>query len=64
MGRNKENVMFDIFLLIYFLSLKESIFETRKSISYSTSKALFVLEILTILKFWNHHEMMSSNSKA
>ena len=35
----------DIFLLFYFLSLNERIFETSGKKIYFTSKALFVLEI-------------------
>ena len=34
------------FLLVCFVSLKESTFETRKNVFYFTSKALFVLELL------------------
>ena len=34
------------FLLVYFVSLKESTCETRKNAFYFTSKALFVLEII------------------
>ena len=34
------------FFLVCFVSLKESTYETRKSVSYFTSKALFVLEII------------------
>ena len=32
------------FVLVCFLSLKESIFQTRKNVFYVTSKALFILE--------------------
>ena len=32
------------FLLVFFLSLKESTWESWKNVSYFTSKALFVLE--------------------
>ena len=34
------------FLLVCFLHLKESTFETRKNVVYFTSKALFILEII------------------
>ena len=34
------------YLLVCFLRLKESTFETRKNVVYFTSKALFVLEII------------------
>ena len=34
------------FLLVCFLCLQESIYETRKNVFYFTSKALFVLEII------------------
>ena len=36
------------FLLVCFVSLKESNCDTRKNVSYFTSKALFVLEIIKI----------------
>ena len=35
------------FLIISFVCLKESTYETRKNVFYFTSKALFALEILT-----------------
>ena len=38
------NVIPVTFLLLYFLSLKESTCNTRKNVFYFTSKALFVLE--------------------
>ena len=34
------------FLLVCFLRLTESTFETRKNVGYLTSKALFALEII------------------
>ena len=34
------------FLLVCFICLKESTYKTRKNVSYFTSKALFVLEII------------------
>ena len=34
------------FLLVYFLSVKESTCKTRKNVFYFTSKALFVLQII------------------
>ena len=34
------------FLLVYFVSLKESTCETRKNVFYFTLKAIFVLEII------------------
>ena len=37
------------FFLVFFVSLKESTFETRKNVSYFTSKALFTLELI---EFW------------
>ena len=39
-------VMSATFLLVCFLRLKESTFETRKNVFYFTSKALSVLEII------------------
>ena len=39
-------VVFGAFLLVCFVCLKESTFETRKNVFYFTSKALFVLEII------------------
>ena len=39
-------VVFAIFLLVSFVSLKESTCEKRKNVFYFTSKALFVLEII------------------
>ena len=39
------------FLLVCFLSLKESFCETRKNIFYFTSKALFALEKIKSLEF-------------
>ena len=38
--------MSDILLLLCFLRLKESTFETGKKVFYSSSKATFFLEIL------------------
>ena len=42
------------------LSLKESIFETRKKVIYFTSKAFFVLEIFIFLEFQNleYHDVI------
>ena len=39
---NCLKVMSNIFLLFYFLTLKESAFETKKSNFYFTSKAFFI----------------------
>ena len=39
-------VVFATFLLVCFVCLKGSTFETRKNVFYFTSKALFVLEII------------------
>ena len=62
------------FLLVCFVSLKESTCETRKNVFYFTSKALFVLAIIKFHFFqifmkysWDIHEMswmMSSNVQA
>ena len=43
---NRLKVVSATFLLVCFVSPKESTFETRKNVSYLTSKALFVLEII------------------
>ena len=40
-------VMSATFLLVCFVCLKESTFETSKNLFYFTSKALFILEIIT-----------------
>ena len=37
-------VVFATFLLVSFLSVNESTYQTRKSVFYSTSKALSILE--------------------
>ena len=52
-------VVSTIFLLVCFVSLKESTCETRKNIFYFTSKSLFVLEIIKfnfsdIQMSWRH----------
>ena len=44
-GHSYLKVVSDTCLLVCFLSLKESTCQTRKNVSYFTSKALFVLEI-------------------
>ena len=52
------------FLLVCFVSLKESYCKTRKNAFYFISKALLVLEII---KFWHSRYsniMMSSNAQA
>ena len=41
-------VTFTTFLLVCFLSLNESTYQTRKNIFYFTSKALFVLQKIRI----------------
>ena len=43
---NLLKVVSAMFLLVCFICLKESTFETRKNIFYFTLKALFVLEII------------------
>ena len=44
--REEFEVLSTTFLIVCFLYLKGSTFETRKNVFYSTSKAAFVLEIL------------------
>ena len=44
--RKKLKVVFATFLLVCFICLKESTYETRKNVFYLTLKALFVLEII------------------
>ena len=41
---NSLKVVYATFVLVCFLSLNESTFQTRKNVFYFTSKALFVLE--------------------
>ena len=43
---NILKVVSAIFLLVCFLSLKESTWETMKNVFYSTSKALFILNLV------------------
>ena len=50
------------FLLVCFLSLKESTCETRKNVFYFTSKALFVLEKIKFQYFRLSNFMTSSNA--
>ena len=52
------------FLLVCFLSLKESFCETMKNVFYFSSKALFVLEKIKVLNFRYSNIMTSSNAKA
>ena len=52
------------FLLVCFLCLKESTHETRKNIFYFTSKALFVLEIITFKLFRYSNVMTPPNVQA
>ena len=52
------------FLLVCFLSLKESFCETMKNVFYFTSKALFVLENIKVLNFSYSNIMTSSNAEA
>ena len=42
--RNPLKVVSTTFVLVCFLSLNESTFQTRENVFYFTSKALFVLE--------------------
>ena len=44
--KDRLKVVSATFLLVCFLCLKDSTCETRKNVSYFTSKALFVLEII------------------
>ena len=44
-------VMYDVFSMFSFLSLKKSNFATRTNIFYFTSKALYVVEIFIFLNF-------------
>ena len=50
------------FLLVCFLSLKESTCETRKNVFYFTSKALFVLEKIKFQYFRLSNFVTSSNA--
>ena len=52
------------FLLVSFVSIKESTFETRKNVFYFTSKALFVLEIIKFELFRYSNVMTSPNAQA
>ena len=52
------------FLLVYFVCLKESTFETRKNAFHFTSKALLILEIIKFKHFKYLNIMMSSNDQA
>ena len=51
-----------LFLLVCFLSLKESTYETRKNVFYYNSKALFV-EIIKFKLFRYSNTMTSSNAQ-
>ena len=51
------------FLLVCFVCLKESTFETRKNAFYFTSKALLVLEINKFQHF-RYSNIMTSNAQA
>ena len=48
------------FLLVYFVCLKESTFETKKNVFYLISKVLFVLEIIRF-KFFRYSNVMTSS---
>ena len=50
------------FLLVCFLRLKESTYETRKNVFYSILKVLSVLEIIRISLFRYSNVMTSSNA--
>ena len=50
------------YLLVCFLSLNESTYQTRKNAFYLTSKALFVLEKIKFKYFRFSNFMMSSNA--
>ena len=54
--------MFDIFLLLRLLSLKEGPFEIRKNVFYFVSKALFILDILKFQNFIILNLKMSSGA--
>ena len=59
-NRSFLKVVSTTFLLVYFLSLKESTCETRKNGFYFTSKALFVCDKMKFLNFRYLDFMMSS----
>ena len=52
------------FLLVSFVSVKESTSETSKNVFYSPSKAFFVLEIIKFELFRYSNVIMSSNAQA
>ena len=52
------------FLLVCFVCLKDSTYETRKNVFYFTLKALFVLEITKFKIFRYSNIMTSSNVQA
>ena len=58
------NVVSTIFSLVCFLSIKESTCQTRTNVSYFTSKALFVLEIIKFQLFRYSNVVTSSNAQA
>ena len=47
-GKGLKKVVSATFLLVCFICLKESTFETRKNVFYFTSKALFILEVIIL----------------
>ena len=51
------------FLLVCFICLKKSTFETRKNVFYFTLKALVILEIIRFWLFRYSDVMMSSNAQ-
>ena len=56
-------VLSTVFVLVCFVSLKESTCETKKNIFYFTLKALFVLEIIKFYLFRYSNVMASSNTQ-
>ena len=59
---NPLKVVSATFLLVCFLSLNESTFQTRKEKMFFISKALFVLEIIKFLNSTSSDFMTSSNA--
>ena len=51
------------FLLVYFVSLKESTCDARENVVYFFSKALFVLEIILTFEVYSN-VMTSPNAQA
>ena len=46
MGAMVLKVVYATFLLVFFVSLKESVCETGRNVFYFTSKALFILQVI------------------